>query len=85
MENIRKTNQTWVIKNAKGEVITTTSRDTLQENRAIYYGKLKDIVKLITYKEYREMATLEVCNKGFDNTNHKPITKEEIERLLEEA
>lgn len=85
MENIRKTNQTWVIKNAEGEVITTTSRDTLKENRAIYYGKLKDIVKLITYKEYREMATLEVCNKGFDNVNHKPITKDEIERLLEEA
>ena len=85
MENIKKTNQTWVVKNSKGEVITTTSRNTLKEVKAVYYGKLNDIVKLITYKEFREMATLEVCNKGYDKVNHKPITKEEIERMLEVA
>ena len=30
------------------------------------------------------MATLEICNNSFDKVNHKPITKEQIEKMLEE-
>ena len=83
-ENIKKTNQTWVVKNERGEAIKRVDYQTGKEVQAVYWGKLKDIVKLISLKEFLEMATLEVVNKGGNNRNHKPITKEEIVRLLEE-
>ena len=73
---------TWVIKNEKGEMIKRTSWNTNTEVDAIYYGKLEDVVKLITYKEFKEMATLEIYNNNYDNVNHRPITKEQIEKML---
>lgn len=83
-ENIKTTNQTWVVKNAKGQIVSKTDEQELMEVKSVYYGKLKDIVKLITLKEFMQMATLEVINKGGDERNHKPITKEEIEKILKE-
>ena len=74
----------WEIKNEKGEIINRTSYKTNQEVEAVYYGKLKDVIKLITFKEWKQMATLEICNNSFDKVNHKPITKEQIEKMLEE-
>lgn len=73
---------TWVIKNEKGEVINRTSYNTGEEVKAVYYGKLEDIVKVITLKEFKEMATMEVLNRTSDKVNHKPITKAQIEEML---
>ena len=73
---------TWVIKNKKGEIINRTSYKTNQEVKAVYYGKLEDVIKLITFKEWKEMAALEIYNNSYDKVNHKPITKEQIEKML---
>ena len=75
---------TWVIKNEEGQIINRTSWNTNEETKAIYYGKLEDVIKLITYKEWKEMATLEIYNNSYDKINHKPITKERLEKMLEE-
>ena len=82
---MKNKNYTWVIRNEKGEMIKRTSYETGKEVNAVYYGKLEDIIKLITLKEFKEMATLEIYNNSFDKVNHKPITKEQIEKILEEV
>ena len=81
---MKNKNYTWVIRNEKGEMIKRTSYETGKEVNAVYYGKLEDIIKLITLKEFKEMATLEIYNNSFDKVNHRPITKEQIEKMLEE-
>lgn len=73
---------TWVIKNEKGEIINRTKAYDNTENKAVYYGKLKDIVKIITLKEFKEMATLEILNNSYDKVNHKPITKEQLFEMI---
>jgi len=82
---MKNKNYTWVIKNKEGVVIKRTSQKDCTENLAIYYGKLEDIIKLITYKEWLEMETLEIFNNTFDNVKHKPITKKQIEQMLKES
>lgn len=81
---MKNTNQTWIIKNNKGEIINRMSYNLGKEVRSIYYGKLKDIIQMITYKEWLQMATIEVLNKGDDKVKHKPITKAQIENMLKE-
>lgn len=75
----------WVVKNDKQEIITRTDEDNFKEKQSVYYGKLIDIVKIITFKEWKEMATIEIYNNSFDKVNHKPITKDELEKILDEA
>ena len=79
---MKNKNYTWVIKNEKGEIINRTSWKTNEEVKAFYYGKLEDVIKLISFKEWKEMATLEIYNNSCDKVNHKPITKEQIEKML---
>lgn len=79
---MKNKNYTWVIKNEKGEIINRTSWKTNEEVKAFYYGKLEDVIKLISFKEWKEMATLEIYNNSYDKVNHKPITKEQIEKML---
>lgn len=81
---MKNTNQTWVIKNKEGEIINRMSYNLGKEVRAIYYGKLKEVVQMITYKEWLQMATLEIVNKGNNKVKHRPITKYEIEQMLKE-
>ena len=71
-ENIKTTNQTWVVKNTKGQIVMKTEETELMEVKAVYYGKLKDIVEdvkrtlkcydetYITYEygEYKEMPMI---------------------------
>ena len=78
---MKEKNYTWVIKNEKGEVIKHTNSE-YEEVNALYYGKLVDIVKIITYKEWKEMATIEIVNNDFDKINHKQFTKEQLEEML---
>lgn len=76
--------QTWVVKNEKGEAVKTLSRDTGKEVDAVYYGTLEEVIQYITLKEFKEMKTLEILNRADDKVNHKPITKQQIEKMLEE-
>lgn len=79
---MNNTNQTWVIKNKEGKVINRMSYNSGKEVRAIYYGKLKEVIQLITYKEWLQMATLEIINKGNDKVKHRPLRKRDIEKIL---
>lgn len=79
---MKNKNYIWVIKNEKGEIINRTSWKTNEEVKAFYYGKLEDVIKLISFKEWKEMVTLEIYNNSYDKVNHKPITKEQIEKML---
>lgn len=81
---MKNKNYTWIVKNEKGEIVKRTSQEDLREVGAMYYGKLEDVVKLITLREFKQMATLEILNNMYDKVNHKPITKEQIEKMLEE-
>ena len=82
---MKNKNFTWIIKNEKGEMIKRYSYNKDMMVNAIYYGKLEDVVNSITLKEFKEMATLEIYNNSFDKVNHRPITKEQIEKMLEEV
>lgn len=79
---MKNTNQTWVIKNKNGEIIKRTSYRTGEEVKAVYYGKLEDVVKVITYKEWLQLSTLEVLNKDNDKVKHRPLRKYDIEQIL---
>lgn len=79
---MKNKNYTWVVRNDKGEVINKVSYQTGKIGKAIYYGKLEEIVNLISHKEWLEMATLEIYNNGFDKVNHRPITKEQLEKYF---
>lgn len=81
---MKNKNFTWVVKNEKGEMIKRYSCNKDMMVDAIYYGKLEDVINSITLKEFKEMATLEIVNNAYDKVNHKPITKEQIEMMLEE-
>lgn len=76
---------TWVIRDKKGKIINRTRWTDNQDVKSIYYGRLEDIIKLITFREWKQMATLEILNNYYDKVNHKPITKEKIEKMLEES
>ena len=79
---MKNKNYIWVKKKKKGEIINRTSWKTNEEVKAFYYGKLEDVIKLISFKEWKEMVTLEIYNNSYDKVNHKPITKEQIEKML---
>ena len=81
---MKNKNYTWIIKDANGEVVKKTSQEDLKDVKAIYWGKLEDVVKLLTVREFKQMATIEIYNNGYDKVNHRPITKEQVEKMLEE-
>ena len=74
---------TWIVKNEKGEAVKKlTLKGELKD--ALYYGKLEEVIQYLSLKEYLEMATLEIINNAYDKTNHRPITKEQIVKMLKE-
>lgn len=81
---MKNKNFTWILKDKKGKPVMKTEETELMEVKAVYWGKLTDIIKLITLKEFKQMETLEIMNSFNDKVNHKPITKAQIERMLEE-
>lgn len=68
--NIKTTGQTWLVKDQDGNTIES------------YWGRLDEVVTFITYQIYLKMDRLEVFNKTYDDRKHKPITKEEITKML---
>lgn len=81
---MKNKNYTWIVKDVNGEIVRRTSQEDLRDVGAMYYGKLEDVIKLITLREFKQMATLEIYNNSYDKVNHKPITKEQVEKMLEE-
>ena len=82
---MKNKNYVWVVKNNKNEIVKRVSCETGKLVDAVYYGKLIEVAGMITYKEWKEMETLEIYNNSYDNVSHKPITKEQIEKILDEV
>lgn len=47
-----------------------------------YYGTKEGLVKNISVYAWEHLISIEIVNKGNDNTKHRPITKEQLKKYL---